>query len=25
MKISDDITGDKLMDWRFIKEVLAEK
>jgi NitT/TauT family transport system substrate-binding protein len=25
MKIPDDITGDKLMDWRFIKEVLAEK
>ena len=25
MKIPDDITGDKLMDWRFIKEVLQEK
>ncbi len=25
MKISDDITADKLMDWRFIKEVLVEK
>jgi NitT/TauT family transport system substrate-binding protein len=25
MKIPDDITGDKLMDWRFIKEVLGEK
>ncbi len=25
MKVSDDITADKLMDWRFIKEVLAEK
>ncbi len=25
MKIPDDFTGDKLMDWRFIKEVLSEK
>ena len=25
MKISDDITADKLMDWRFVKEVLGQK
>lgn len=25
LKLSDDITGDKLMDWRFIKEVLGQK
>jgi len=25
MKISDEITADKLMDWRFIKEVLGQK
>ena len=25
LKLSEDITADKLMDWRFIKEVLAQK
>jgi NitT/TauT family transport system substrate-binding protein len=25
LKIPDDITGDKLMDWRFIREVLAQQ
>lgn len=25
LKVPDDMTGDKLMDWRFIKEVLAQK
>jgi hypothetical protein len=25
LKLPDDITGDNLMDWRFIKEVLAQK